>query len=250
MTSSIASLPSSRSQLRVHLLLLALTLWGLEAHAAISSSFDTDADGWTGMTFNNQGVLVNNTLPGFNYHPAGGNPGGYISTLDPGSTQAARLGAPSKFLGDQSVFMGGSLSFDLTIDRSGPVDQDPPPLLLLQNGSASLLYIDSPVPSIGVWTSYAVPLAPVVPTVPFGAGWYAFAAGNPLSARAALQSDFDAVFANITHFSITGEFINDGDNFDTVGLDNVVLQAVPIPPSLPLLLGALVGVIVTGRRQR
>ena len=77
-----------------------------------------------------------------------------------------------------------------------------------------------------------------------------FAAGNPLSARAALQSDFDAVFANITHFSITGEFINDGDNFDTVGLDNVVLQAVPIPPSLPLLLGALVGVIVTGRRQR
>lgn len=140
------------------------------------------------------------------------------------------------------------MSFDLTIDRAGPVDQDPPPLLLLQNGSASLLYIDSPVPSVGVWTSYLIPLVPVTPTVLLGAGWYAFAAGNPLTARAAVQSDFDAVFANITHFSITGEFINDGDNFDTVGLDNVNLQAVPIPPSLPLLLGALAGVIVTRRR--
>ena len=168
--------------------------------------------------------------------------------MDPGPTQAARLGAPSKYLGDQSVFLGGSLSFDLTIDRAGPVDQDPPPLLLLQNGSASLLYIDSPVPSVGVWTSYLIPLVPVTPTVLLGAGWYAFAAGNPLTARAAVQSDFDAVFANITHFSITGEFINDGDNFDTVGLDNVNLQAVPIPPSLPLLLGALAGVIVTRRR--
>ena len=250
MTSFAVSLPRSRSQLRVRLVLLALALWGLEAHAAISSTFDTDADGWTGMTFTNQGVFVNNTLPGFNYHPAGGNPDGYISTLDPGPTLAARLGAPSKYLGNQAGFMGGSLSFDLTIDRAGPVDQDPPPLLLLQNGSASLLYLDSPVPSIGVWTSYAIPLAPVVPTVPFGAGWYAFAAGNPLTARAALQADFDVVFANITHFSITGEFINDSDNFDTVGLDNVVLQAVPIPASLPLLLGALAGLIMTGRKRR
>ena len=250
MTSSTASLPSSRSQLRVHLILLALALWGVDAHAAISSTFDTDADAWTGMTFTNQGVFMDSALPGFNYHAVGGNPGGYISTLDPGPNLAARLGAPSKFLGDQSVFMGGSLSFDLTIDRSGPVDQNPPPLLLLQNGSASLLYIDSPVPTIDLWTSYVIPLAPVTPTVPSGAGWYAFTAGNPLSARAAVQSDFDAVFANFTHFSITGEFINDGDNFDTVGLDNVVLQAVPIPASLPLLLGALLGVIVTGRRRR
>ena len=58
------------------------------------------------------------------------------------------------------------------------------------------------------------------------------------------------MFANITHFSITGEFINDGDNFDTVGLDNVVLQAVPIPASLPLLLGALAGLLVTVRKRR
>ncbi len=227
-----------------------MALWGLNVHAAVSSTFDTDADGWTGMTFTNQGVFVNNTLPGFNYHPSGGNPGGYISTLDPGPTLAARLGAPGNFLGNQSVFLGGSLTFDLTIDRTGPVDQDPPPLLLLQNGSASLLYIDGPVPSVGIWPSYVIPLVPQAPTVPFGAGWYAFTAGNLLSARSAVQADFDAVFANLTHFSITGEFINDGANFDTVGLDNVVLQAVPIPPSLPLLLGALVGGLGMGRRRR
>lgn len=225
-----------------------MVLWGLDVHAAVGSTFNTDADGWTGMTFTNQGVFVNNTLPGFNYHSVGGNPVGYISTLDPGPTSAARLGAPSKFLGNQSVFMGGSLTFDLTIDRAGPVDQDPPPLLLLQNGSASLLYLDSPVPSVGVWTSYVIPLVPVAPAVPFGSGWYAFTAGNLFSARTAVQTDFDAVFANITHFSITGEFINDGANFDTVGLDNVVLQAVPIPPSFPLMLGAL-AVLATGRRR-
>ncbi|MBK6660303.1 MAG: hypothetical protein IPG43_20150 [Proteobacteria bacterium] len=242
------SAPGRRSS--AGLLLLVIALWAAQAHAAISSTFDSDADGWTGMTFTNQGEFVNATLPGFNFHAAGGNPGGYVSTLDPGPTLAARLGAPGKFLGNQSAFLGGSVSFDLTIDRTGPVDQDPPPLLLLQSGAASLLFIGSPVPQLGSWTSYIIPLAPLAPTVPFGTGWYAFAAGNPLSAHAAVQADFDAIMTNLTHFSITGEFINDGANFDTVGLDNVVLQAVSIPPTLLMLLGGMGGVLLMRRHPQ
>jgi hypothetical protein len=249
MASSTESPTSSGISLGATLLLLLIAISVQQAHAAITSTFDSDADGWTGMTFTNQGVVVNAALPGFNFHASGGNLGGFISTLDPGPTLAARLGAPGKFLGNQSTFLGGSVSFDLTIDRSGPVDQDPPPLLLLQSGVASLLFIGSPVPSVGAWTSYSIPLAPVAPTVPFGTGWYAFAAGDPLSAHAAVQADFDLVMANLTHFSITGEFINDGENFDTVGLDNVVLQAVPIPQTLPMLLGGLSGILFLGQRR-
>ena len=239
----------TRSFTILPILMLAMMAGALDANAAVISTFDTDADGWTGMTFTNKGVFLNSTLPGFNYHAADGNPGGYISTLDPGPSEAARLGAPSKFLGNQSAMLGGALAFDLTIDRSGQVDQNPPPLLLIQNGTNSLLFINSPVPSVGGWTSYVVPLAPQPPVTPLGAGWYSFIAGNSLAtATAATQSNFDAVFANITHLSITGEFINDSVNLDTVGLDNVALSAVPLPATLPLLLFGLGGLAAARRR--
>ena len=90
--------------------------------AIITSTFDSDADSWEGLLFTNPGVFISNALPGFSHLGSGGNPGGYIATTDPGPNQAARLGAPAKFLGDKLTFLDGTLSFDLTIDRSGDID--------------------------------------------------------------------------------------------------------------------------------
>jgi hypothetical protein len=240
--------PLNRSVYAIFAIVAALGL-PVAANAAISSTFDTDADGWSGMTFTNQGVFLNNTLPGFAYHSVGGNPGGNIATTDPGPTEAARLGAPGKFLGNQANVLGGSLAFDLTIDRTGQVDQNPPPLVLIQNGGHSLLFLGTPVPVVGIWTSYLITLQPQPPASPFGVGWYAFTAGNVQSAVAATQNDFNTVFANITQLSITGEFINDGANPDTVGLDNVVMSAVPVPAGWALLLSAM-GAMASARRSR
>jgi hypothetical protein len=52
----------------------------------VSSTFDTDLDGWVGLDGS------------FSYQSSGGNPGGYIQFYDSAGT--GFISAPAKFLGD------------------------------------------------------------------------------------------------------------------------------------------------------
>ena len=82
---------------RIGLVVLVLAL-GETAQAAgvfVSSTFDTDFDGWTG-----EGGC-------YTYQTTGGNPGGYMQFSDCSST--GYISAPAKFLGNWQPYVGSTL---------------------------------------------------------------------------------------------------------------------------------------------
>ena len=83
-------------------------LFSVITQAQITSTFDTDADGWTfsDQNLNNQTITYNST---------GGNPGGRITSAVPNSNYF-HFTSPSKFAGNIAYFCyGQNLSFDLQI---------------------------------------------------------------------------------------------------------------------------------------
>ena len=76
--------------------LICVALAGAANATTISSSFDTDLDGWTGQG----GILV--------WNSTGGNPGGFLQQNDTGNSNM-HVVAPAKFLGNLN-------GFTLTVD--------------------------------------------------------------------------------------------------------------------------------------
>src|SRR5690349_16598992 len=98
-----------------NLTLTLLFLLTLSAQAQITSTFETDADGWLFYNASN----VSNTI---NVNSTNGNPGGYISATYTSNQNASYQfwRAPSKFLGSHLVrSLGMSLKFDLQQSLAG-----------------------------------------------------------------------------------------------------------------------------------
>lgn len=251
--------PRRRARRIVSLTLLACGITvAATAGAAVSSTFDTDADGWVGISCPNPGLVCGTTLLGpgeFAWQATGGSSGasplgpqadGYIKSTDPDSGNAARIFAPAKF--NDALTLNGRLMFDLTIipDVSTDIEVIPPPILSIAGAGRLLVYVGA-TPGFNSWTSYDVLLNNTGNTPGSTDSWVGFAgAAGPVPVT---EADFLAVFADPgVLLSITGEFINDGVNeFDMVGLDNVHL--VPLPAALPLFAAALCGVGFARRRR-
>ena len=77
-------------------------------HAQISSTFDTNIDGWT-ATDSQTGATPA-------YYATGGNPGGFIGVVDAVTGTATYFNAPAKYLGNQALYYRGTLQFDLQVD--------------------------------------------------------------------------------------------------------------------------------------
>jgi len=223
-------------------LLAAFALAGGTASAAVVSTFDADNEGWTTLELSNDGSAVLGGVPS-SHVATGGNPGGFLTALDPGDETAARFSAPAKFLGDQSAYLGGTLSFDLALSPASAAIAPVPALVVFMNETANLALgfvgLASPPET---FSPYVVTLAAD------GASWRAFVPGSPAANIAATATHFETVFAGLTHLSITGEFLDDID--DTVSLDNVVMSAVPVPAALPLLAVGLGIAGAAARRRR
>ncbi len=226
------------------ILATAALAFNANAQAAIATStFDNDKDGWVGLLCTNPGVCYG-TLPADKFIYSSD---GYIETKDPGSSSAARLGAPTKFL--DNLFIGATLSFDILVldpDGGGLFDIDPPPVVTIEGAGITLAYLGLK-PTISAWTHYDVPLEVTGDPGPDNL-WLKFLTGQPQAAALATMGDFNTVFGSLTRLSITGEFINDDKDLDSVRLDNVNL--VPVPAALPLLLSALAGLGLGVWRRR
>lgn len=161
---------------------------------AITSAFDSDAQGWS----------TDKDARNFRWESAGGNPGGFIAADDVGTGEYWRFAAPSNYLGDLSAYYGQTLSYQLKqLGTVGTVVNQSD--IEIIGGGVTLEYRTGQAPS-GDWTAYSVVLTE-------GAGWEVN--NNP-----ATEAQIRAALDNVTSLSIRGEF---RVGADSCGLDNVVL---------------------------
>jgi len=175
------------------------------------------------FSINDEGWLVSGdaTSSAPTYVGTGGNPGGYLNATDLTVGGVWFWDAPAEFLGDKSGAYGFSLTYDLRMRGSGPLFDDSD--VILDGGGLSLhLAPTPPVPVNVPWTVYSALLSDAE-------DWHVGSSGGP----AATQSQIQTVLASLTRLRIRGEFITGSDNGD---LDNVVLNGVPEPACLALLL--------------
>ncbi|MEO0716785.1 MAG: laminin B domain-containing protein, partial [Planctomycetota bacterium] len=122
------------------------------ASGSVVSTFDTDADGW-GIT---------GDANGFTWSATGGSTGetddGYVFANDAGQGIIWNFDAPVKFLGDQSEFAGGMLSWDLIQISTPGSDIDDQPDVILK-GAGLVLVVEAGASPAGTWTSYDVALS-------------------------------------------------------------------------------------------
>ncbi len=192
------------------------------------NSVATTTDGWQKYSGGDGGSSVSWTAIGGN-----GGTGGLVLN-DAATGQNDYFDAPAKFLGNQSVFYGGTLSFDLLI--TSPVDLPEADNVVLTGNGVSISYNLLSYPVTTGFTSYSINLLE-------NSGWFITGTSTAPS-----QSQMLSVLSNLTDLRILADWHNGPEN-DV--LDNVQLAAVPEPTRAALLLGcgALAFVRFARRRQ-
>jgi len=165
----------------------------------ITSTFDSGTDGWTASGANVAQV------------PVGGNPGGYLSATDSSSSIATAL-APGAFLGNKSIFNGGTIAFDtILVKTNGGGTQSSFGTISISDGitTASLNLVNGPAP--GSWTTYSA----VLDAATWGLSEAAWA--TLLSSVTSISLVVEATFGQ-------GE---------VVGVDNFTLTSSGVDPVIP-----------------
>ncbi|UCF19255.1 MAG: PEP-CTERM sorting domain-containing protein [Gemmatimonadota bacterium] len=173
----------------------------------LSSTFDTDAEGWTLVGGANGAAYI----PGSDflaiqvfvyYDAAAGSPGGAVYADDtPGDDWFFQ--APPKFLGNRLGAYGGALEFDLNAPSS--VGFERPDVVLAGDGLT--LVVDAGDSPAGQWTSYRVGLDEL-------SGWKVI----DLNGQDATANELRRVLKNLVLLRIRGEYFFGSDR---AYLDNV-----------------------------
>jgi hypothetical protein len=199
---------------------------------ARTSTFDTDADGWTISSINSPWTGAGASYPP-DWVATGGNPGGYIRESDPDGNYWF-FKAPSKFLGDQSACLGGTLPWDFRVFSTSSLTLNEPMVVL--QGRGHTLFAFTSVEPPKSWTNHTLTLD--------GTGGRVWdSVGGPMATNAQVLT----VLSSVTNLRIRGEYYVGGDS---EGLDNVILtHGVPEGACLPVLpLLALVPLALRRRR--
>ncbi len=205
---------------RIASCVFAFCLVSCYSQAQITSTFDTDADGWT---FSNPAGPTVTVV----YLSTGGNPNGSVSVNFGANTSFTTQNwiAPSKFLGNQLVrSLGMNLKFDLQQSQAGSnsnINGD----VRIGNGSINLVYSLPSKPALSpAWSSYSLKLDETQ-------GWRVTATTGTLATRNQIIS----VLSNITSLEIRGAYTTNASY--NSGLDNVILEQRTL--STPPMIGSL-----------
>jgi gliding motility-associated-like protein len=187
--------------------LLSLILIGKLCSAQITSTFDTDADGWT--------FFDTSTPITVNHQSSNGNPGGFASVTYSASisTTTEAWHAPAKFLGNLVVrSLGQNFKFDLQQSIAGTGSNPGIAELRIENGGNVLIYQLPIKPAVApAWTSYSIKLDET-------GGWL----WSSTSGSAATRTQIIQILSNVTSIEIRGTY---GSNAAyTSGLDNVTIE--------------------------
>jgi hypothetical protein len=200
--------------------------------AAVLSDFTLGNEGWGAVDGVSAAYGSAGTPFAVVYSSTGGNPGGNIAATDP-SFDTFAFEAPAKFTGDQSLYYGGFLRFDLKVDlKTAPAWDEGVEVVLV--GAGLTLVRDQGIVPPANWTGFAFGLTET--------GWHLDSPGGvaPTSAQ------FQDVLANLTRLRIIGEYAN--GVVETSYLDNVAL--VPEPGTVALATGLGLGAFAWLRRRR
>ncbi|MEO7310883.1 MAG: laminin B domain-containing protein [Chitinophagaceae bacterium] len=174
-------------------------------HAQVTSTFDTNNDGWR--------VTGDATSSTPQYFSTNGNPGGYVSSTDAATGGVWYWSAPAKFLGNQASAFGKMLQFDL---KQSSLSNQFNAADIIIIGSGDTIVLDLAQNPLTTWTHYNVPLNT-------GLGWRMNALAGSLATDEAIQN----ILMNISSLRIRGEYVSGSDRGD---LDNVVLPSTSILP--------------------
>ncbi len=187
------------------LLSILLALLIVSAQAQISSTFNTDADGWT---------FLDSSPLTVNHNPSNGNPGGYVSVTYSSNTTSVSESwfAPAKFLGSHLVrSFGENFRFDLQQSPAGTVSPNKGDVRI-ENGGVAIVFSLPVKPAVApAWSSYTIKLDET-------GGWRL----GSLTGAAATRTQIIHVLSNITSLEINGSYITNASNVS--GIDNVVLE--------------------------
>ena len=203
-------------------------------------NFDASAQGWTLFDAIGSGNYASMGTGSLTWNATGGNPGGFVSAIDP-SSGSFMFQAPISGV-NYSAFNGGLLKFSLQTDQTPDFIDDA--VIVFKGGAGGLTIVSSLGVLPGVsFTNYSL-----------GLNASAFHLNN-LAGAVVTTSQFADVLGNLNVFLIDGEFHNGIS--ETTGLDSVAFSApvvgTAVPePSVYGLAGALLltGMIVLRRRMR
>lgn len=196
--------------------LFSLILISKLCSAQITSTFDTDADGWTaGHT--------GGTAATFNHQSSGGNPDGFISAAPPTAGGSVNIGfawywnAPAQFFGNYDFSYGSNFKVDLQQSVAGTDNTQSD--IIIYSGGNSIHYNFPTKPAVSPeWSSYSIALDET-------AGWR----WNSVAGALALKPQIKIVLANITGIRIRCKYINSTGY--TSGIDNVTIEKRTLPVS-------------------
>jgi len=204
--------------------------------AEIASTFDADTDGWSGVTSATGSPAWPTSTSGLavEFSASDGSPPGSIRLSDP-NNHWTYFRAPSKFLGDMSAYVGGTLSFDSRAVVGGSTANEAE-VVLMGAGLVLLHEALSTLPS--AWTTLSVPLSE--------GNWRV---ADTFNGALANDAQIAAVLDNLQELWINAEYYF--PVVETIALDNVRLAPIPEPSQMALLLAgaALVGVQYWRRRR-
>ncbi len=189
---------------------------GFSAHAQITSTFDTNADGWTCSDNNHSTPLT------LNYNSTGGNPGGYISAGTT-SLQPYFFTSPSKFGGNIQYFCyGQNLTFDMQLNYAPTTHGAAGDIQIsVQSGSKIVLNLPSFPAQAPAWSTHTIRLDET-------AGWRLGGTTGPLATKADMMQHLSGVLGAY-EFRFNINYTNTGS--PSGAIDNVVLNQRTILPS-------------------
>jgi hypothetical protein len=198
------------------ILVISLVFGSANAAIIASSNFDTGTENWSWLAAD----------PGMSWQSSGGNPGGYIRydnniPYAPGYT--ASIYAPTQYLGDWSAMGVTGFSYEANIFTTGGYAAIGNYQAYISGPGGEFRWVGpAPNPTVD-WLTLDVPLVE--------------------SEWTRISGNWSDTMTDITEFRIVMAYYTGTYPHEITGIDNIQLNAVPLPAAAWFMISGLIGLL-------